>query len=630
MRPATAQLGRRTTRVGVLALTLMGAVVCSSAAEVPADAETPLSGEGPLLPRSSGPRSAPELVPPPDAVEPTPDVEPKGPSIVLTAEGTEDEREAEATAEATSTLRAFLDEMLEQGSVWPVMPKDFGVSARQAYLEDRSIRTYREGILRFPESPLVPLAHMRIAAIYARRGEWGAALGEYEMLLGRFPTDESADDARLERARLFLDVRNYAAARDEAYLLIDSYLDSPLQVHAYLLAGRAHEALGELDRAALAFEHVQYLTTHGSPNDVLAREGLASVELALGHTDKAARVYEGLLAEAQSLSERDARLFALARLYLDGGETARARALLRRILYGYELNAYRPAAAFMLADSYYADGNMPEALKYYAVALVDFPSFEERIPELFRAADAYKRLALYGEALDLLGQIEAAHDPPPTPQEISRSKMLAGEVLLLDGNWAAALEELYGAAASELTSAERDLVSYWIAECYQRGGYYNEALEAYSAALERAPDHPQALEAAAAMAACYVKKGWLDDARRVYVQIVEGAREDDTPEALALRSRAAVQLLESFSERGLYQEELDWAERLLDKQYAFLDEAQVLYRMGRDCERLNNPERAAALYADVQRRFPGTPWAQHAAAKASHVGMMKQIKDASE
>ncbi|MBN1917963.1 MAG: tetratricopeptide repeat protein [Verrucomicrobia bacterium] len=620
------QIGcRRRVCLGLFAFMLTSVLVCPSLADVSLDDDMVLSGEGPLLPRSSGPRSARELMPPADEL-----VEPAVPSVVMTAEGTEDEREAGVPEDRTNTLGEFLDEMLEQGSVWPAIPATMGMNARRTYLEDRSIRSYREGIVRFPDSSFVPSAHMRIAAIYARRGEWRAALREYEMLLERFPEADTADDARLERARVLFDAGDCIAARDEAYLLIDSYLDSPLQVNAYLLAGRAHKVLGEWDAAAQAFEHVIRLTVHGSAHELCAREGLASVELALGHMDRAARIYEELLREARSQAERDTRQFALARLYLAGGETARARASLRGIVYGYELNVYRPAAAFMLADSYYADGAMAHALKYYSVALADFPSYEQRIPALFRAADAYKRLALYTEALDMLRRVPAARDPAPTPQEVSRSKMLAGEVLLLDGEWAMALEELYGAAAGDLTSADRDLVAYWIAQSYYSAGYYNEALEAYDMALQRAPEHALALEGVAALAACYVKKGWLDDARRQYMRIIDGGREDDTPAQLAVRSRAAIQLLDSFSNHGLCQDELNWAQRLLEKKAAFVDEAQVLYRMGRAYERLNNPERAEALYDEVQRRFRGTLWADRAVAKASAIAMMKQIKDASK
>jgi TolA-binding protein len=523
----------------------------------------------------------------------------------------------------------FLDEMLHQASVWNALPERLGVRARQTYLEDRSIRSYREGILRFPDSPFVPRAHSRIAAIYARRGEWRAAMREYDMLLDRFPQDEQADEARLERARLFFAAGEYASARDEAFLLIDSYLESPLQADAYLLAAKAQQLLGELEEAELAYLYVEHLTTHGSPQDIGAREGLAEVAVALGDVEEAARLYEGLLAEATTQPERDAREFELARLYLDAGETARARQMLRRTLYGYELNAYRPAAAFLLADSYYGEGRLPQALEYYVGALVDFPTFEQRIPALFRAADAYKRLALYDEALEMLRGIPAAHDPSPTEHEKARAMLLEGEVLLLSGRYGAALEALYSALAGEVTTAEAALASYWIAESYYRGGYYNEALEAYDAALARAPEHPLALEAMTALAACYEKKGWLDDARAYYARIVESATADDTPAQLDIRSRAALRLLNSYSARELYQEELDWARTLLEGEYTFIDEAQLLYRMGRAYERLNNLDSAAARYAEVLSRFPGTEWARQATVKVRHIDMLKQIKDAS-
>jgi len=417
----------------------------------------------------------------------------------------------------------------------------------------------------------------------------------------------------------------HAGARDEAYLLIDTYLDSPLAADAYLLAARVHELLGELEEAQLAYTHVQQRATSGDERLVQAWEGLASLELARGNTEAAVRIYQQLLDEAPTQALRDARQFKLARVHLDSGDAARARKVLREILRGYELNAYRQAAAFLLADSYYADGEMPRAAQYYANALLDFPTFEQRIPALFRAADAYKRLMLYGEALALVRQVQRARDPAPTPQQLAEAKLAAGELLFFDREYSAALEELYGALLGELSASERQRARYRIAQCYYRGGYYNEALEKFDAAIKEAPEHELAFEAALAIADCYEKRGWLDDARQQYMAILDATSEEDSPEQLAARSKIVFKLLDTYSDRGHYQEELHRATEILEREYASVDEARLLYRMGRAYERLNNPVQAQALYARVRSQFPASAWAAQAAVKIRHMDMLKQI-----
>lgn len=588
-----------------------------------ANTEGPLlSVEGPLLPRSSGPRSSRTLVP---SAGGTP-VEVTLPEV-LEAAGTEDEREGAGPKEETSTLRAFLDEMLEQGSLWKVLPLHMGTEARGRFLEDRAVRTYREGIFRFRGSACVPAAHMRIASIYAQRGNRGAALREYEEVLERFARHEVADEARLARARLLFEAADYAGARDEGYLLVDTYVDSPLVADAYLLVGRAHELLGELEEAHMAYTHVVQRTRFTQERSIRAREGLASIELARGNADGAIEIYQQLLAQAPSQSVRDARQFKVAGLCLEAGETGHARTLLRQILGSYELNSYRPAAAFLLGESYYVEGDMAQAAQAYASALFDFPNYEGCIPALFHAADAYAHLMLYEDALALVGRVRTWRNPSPTPRQRAQAKVAAGEILLLDGRYGAALEEFYGSLVGELTSSERRLAAYRIAQAYYRSGYYNEALDAFGAALEQAPHHELALEASLAAADCAVKKGWVDEARQRYTAILDAASEDDTPEQRAARSRAVFRLLDTYADRGLTQDELSCAQELLARKGPHLDEARLLYRVARAYERLNNPGQATVFYEQVCARHPGSTWAEQAAVKIRHMQMLKQLNE---
>jgi TolA-binding protein len=605
----------RTQAAAALAAAALVCVGAASAEMEPA----PLSGEGPVLPRASEPRSARTLVPAADEVAPETER-----AQVLEAAGTEDEREGATPNNETSTLRAFLDEMLDLG-LWDRLPASMGVEARRSFLEDRAIRTYREGIVRFPESPFVPEAHLHIAAIFARRGDTRAALAEYALLLERFPNHESADDARLARAELMFDMGDFAAARDESYLLIDGYLDSPLAADAYLLAARAHEQLGELEAARTAYAHVLERTAAGDERLVQAREGLAGLDLAQGRGEAAVATYRQLLDEAPTQAQHDARQFALAKVYLGAGEPVRARRVLRQILGGYKLNASREAAAYLLADSYYAEGRMAQAAQYYARALLDFPTFEQRTAALFRAADAYKTLTLYEEALAMVRQVATARDPAPTPAELARAKLVAGELLYLNGQYSAALEALYGAIVGELTVAERQQAAYRIAQSYYRGGYYNEALEAFDAALKQAPEHELAFEATLAVADCTAKRGWLDEARRQYRAILDATSELDTPEQLAERSKIAFTLLDTYGEQGRDEDELQCAKEMLERGFRFLDQAQLLYRMARAYERLNNPVQAEALYQQVRSQSAGSTWAEQAAVKIRQMDMLTQI-----
>jgi TolA-binding protein len=397
-----------------------------------------------------------------------------------------------------------------------------------------------------------------------------------------------------------------------------------------LLTAHAHAELGEFDDGALAYQHVVEQTARDDARNIEAREGLALLELRRGNLKAAVDGYRQLLEEATTPGVRDEREFTLATMYMESGDTARGRMMLRQILGGYELNAYRSSAAFLLADSYYADGRMAQAAKYYKWALSDFSSYEGRIPALFRAADAYMRLSLYDEALAMVHEVPKAHDPEPTPQERARAQLLAGESLLLEGQYGLALEELYGALVGQLSEADRQRVAYRIGQCYYASGHYSEALDAFDTALEQAPQHPLAFEATLAVADCYVKKGWLDDARQHYMTIIEAASQDDTPEQAAAHSAVVFKLLDTYSDRGLYQDELHTARTLLEGGYAFLDEARLTYRMARAYERLNNAAQAEALYADVRTRFPGTTWARQADVKLRHIQMLEQIETLSK
>jgi len=610
----------RHTRTPVVVLAIVAVCLCWPVSRVEAGSAS-LSGEGPLLPRASGPRSSRTLTPP--AVAAPGSVG----SDVFEAAPSDDEREGTVPAESTSALRTFFDEMLGEGAILPLLPSHMAVGARRRFLDDRAIRSYSEAIRRYPDSAFVPGAHLRIATIYERRGEREAALRQYAALLKRFPHDELAGTARLARAGLLAEAGDFAAARDECYLLIDGIPGSRLVADAYLTAARAHESLGDLDDAALAYEHVLRRVVSGDDRYVMASEGLARLDLARGDSAGAIAIYEQLFEDAPTQTARDTRQFKFASMCLDAGATARGRRELRKIVHSYALNVYRERAAYLLADSYYAEGKMPQAIDSYTAALRDFPTYEGRITALFAAADAYRELLLYDEALAMVRQVLPSRTPASSPHERARAKLVSGHLLLLNEEYGAALEALYGAVLDgRLTQPEQHEAAYRIAESYYRGGYYNEALDAFESALAQAPEHPLAFAAALDVAACYEKKGWLDEARQRYMAVIEGASEADTPEQLAGRSAAVFRLLETYGGRGLYQEELDCARKLHERDYAFLDKARLLYAIACGYENLNNPYQARQEYERVRSEYPASTWAQQAAVKIRQMKMLEGLK----
>ncbi len=382
--------------------------------------------------------------------------------------------------------------------------------------DDEAIVAYRAYITGEPTPPLAFEAHAGMARIYRRLGQETAALAAYERAAAYAPTEDGAL-LRLEMAGYLGELERYQEALAlYTALLQDGNLSPAQQARALLERGQVYLSLGQAkeahadwlaavevavgteggtraarpDRAAIPYAYqalillvaadvdvddytrgvvdveagaywpainvlIPYLDT--IPNHFGdAHAYLARALAAVGRTEGAMEQWRVLIDTHPECACWGDAWFALARLYRQTRQDARARSLMRELIrHPRATSALRERGRLYIADQYLGDGNFTAAMREYA--------------SLTYAAQ--------------------------TPQVRNRAALLVA-VISLPQRPDTAIEAIKHALAFPVHRNWSPVLRYWLGKAYLRAGEQARAEETWRALAAERPQSYYAFRAA--------------------------------------------------------------------------------------------------------------------------------------
>ncbi len=407
------------------------------------------------------------------------------------------------------------------------------------------------------------------------------------------------------------------------------------------LSAEARKAYGE---ALTAYLRCAELCTRQSP----AKGGVATAlsraaycASRLGKWEQAAGAYQSLADRYQSVR---AQFMVGETLYRVGQTNAEKlsdaiRAYRRVAFFGD--NALEDDAAIGLAWCLYKQGNLNECRNYlgkqigeglFARLDRDFMQKASKLPEAyyllglcsselgdtagaikwFRLLSKHPECRFRGDGLARLGKLLGPNVDRSTGEgaEIShatgRSFMEAGEF----SEAAAEFERLYKSYPKMATASFRDQVLYDWAACYERLGYYREALAILGYLSRRSSQMRMRAEAAWAEAACYRElAGEAND------PVAKNSRELEAIAALkryadntvtSQAEEALAKVGESYRSRKMYARAIAVYEELLLRFPQSSLRPEILLPLGRCYVETKDHRKAASLFEQCRRDYPSS------------------------
>ena len=462
-----------------------------------------------------------------------------------------------------------------------------GETRRAAGRDAEAVEAYDEVVRRAPDGPRAAASLAASGWCRARGGDLADAIARWTRVIDRDPEGPAARSARLGRADALQRVGETAAALADAEHLLARHADgsAPLAertlAETRLVAGICLMAAGRPAEAAAAFDRV--LAEHpafAGADRALWERGMAAVALADG---PAAATAFNQLVERFPASPR------VADAWLELGEVAFAEERAADAAECYRRAVAAAGTGPIAEQAWHKLGWVHAVGGDHAAATAAFTAQLDAAPEGLWAADGR---ALLGRELFELGRTEEAGRALDAalaePQRISSAPLRAltlvraSEVAALEGAWERSLaraEEALAAQAGDAGAADGTaaLARYAAAWARQNLGRLDEAREGFRALADAAATplaararlmegevlfeqgrHEEAIrvffkvvsdqgadaayrpwraQAAYEAARCFEVLRQIDQARRLYAEVVEGFPE--SPQVAPARRRLA-------------------------------------------------------------------------------------------
>ncbi len=447
-------------------------------------------------------------------------------------------------------------------------------------------RTMLESAMKlFPESPLMPAMHFRVAEVLQKQNRLEESQARFERVVEANPNDPWADDAQQRAAQVALDRGDAKGARRLAGTFAARFPKSPLQADVRLIEARAATLEGKHDEAVAMLKSL--VDASKNPGGSLspaakqsARYELALAYRALGQSRMADEILAGLVKEGGGSVALDAQ-FLLGQSRVAAGEFAGSVAPLESYLKARPAGDVADVALAHLVVARLGLGELDEAARALAQLATRFPRSKTLAPTRLRVAEAAlaahqaERAAeqfrlVAGDAAsttEARGRDEAKANVSAEPPLKIRALTGLGRSLAELGKpadaaqaFARALELAPGASlAPEIALAQ--------ARALQADKQFDAALKGYSRVLENFPKSAQAPRAALAQARLFAQTGRHDLAAGAFERLI-----GDQPARDALQT-AGVTVDTLLSEWG-------WA--LLDADRA-ADADRIFARLLKEC-----------------------------------------------
>ncbi|HXG51618.1 MAG TPA: transglycosylase SLT domain-containing protein [candidate division Zixibacteria bacterium] len=337
-----------------------------------------------------------------------------------------------------------------------------------------------------------------LASIASEEADWPAAVGFLEQLRQRFPSSIWYHRAGLQRAKVELAQKNYAAAAALAKALrSEKSLPSDVAEEALFVQARAIEREGDLARAHSLFQELRAAAPR-SPWAAAARReverlrqayperfGLVTVadlaeearRLALEREHGAAEaLYKKLLAQDLEPPLRLRFLSRLARVYLAARRRNEALPVLEEIAREFPDGAEAAEAVFRIGQILWNRNDNLRALDYFHRLMERYPRSPYNDQAYFAAADIYESLGRKDEAAAFYTTIGKRF---PHSRTRNDATWRLAWLHYRSGNHSKAFETFKRLAGRTDDDRYRMAARYWQARSAEKSGMAETAIRLY-------------------------------------------------------------------------------------------------------------------------------------------------------
>ena len=430
---------------------------------------------------------------------------------------------------------------------------------------DAAMATLELGLKRFPESPLLPALHFRVAEVLEKQNHLEEAQSRFEGMAESAPNDPWADDALERAAQVALDRGDLAGARRLAGTFPTRFPQSNLKPDVRLIEARAAAQQGKHGEAVAVLKSLTAppaaadADTTKKPATSLppaviqaARYELALSYRALGQSTLADPILAGLAKEGSGPVAADAQ-FLVGQSQLTAGRHAEAVPLLEAYLAANPKGDVADVALAHLVVARLGLGDLESAWKTLATLAERFPKSRSLAPtrlrlaeaalaahQAERAAEQFRLVAGDGKPSDEPAGPAGAKSNGPTDTAI-RARALAGLGKSLGELGKPADAAVAFAAMLELAPADPIVpeVALARARALEADKQTDAAIKSYSVVMEKFPKSNQAPQAALAQARLFAQDGRSEESARAIERLADAPHARDslqsagvTPDAL--------------------------------------------------------------------------------------------------
>ncbi len=400
-------------------------------------------------------------------------------------------------------------------------------------------------VQKYPQSPRLPEAYLKMGVCSYNLEEYERARGELKAVLDRFPYSEAVLDARYWLGEVELAEGNYAKAVEHFRRVLNSPVKTEYDeratlslAYALFRLGNPSAAAAELDRLARSrkrisdpdrfdfiygmalFDLGRYEQALARFRAVLNRSGkgpyaarslfwLAECLYKLDRFDEALRAYYEMRRRTDDPEMLTRVLYGLGWAYFKTGDFSDSLAAFRELLRFRPASPLVPVATFKIAENLYRLGDYRAAIRRFR-RLLSHPDYGDSAA--FYIGECLYRMKRYRAALSRLMAV-----PPdcgrPLKVLVLRDIGLCLYELNRFGESYAAFRAMYAAAR---TDADRAAALSFQGDVRYAEGRFKEALELFRKALT---DYPGAVDVPRVryyIGMCLFKQGLYEEAKLVF------------------------------------------------------------------------------------------------------------------
>jgi TolA-binding protein len=503
----------------------------------------------------------------------------------------------EALVSADAFLKAYPDSPYRMGVAYLR-----GNCLQQQQQYDQALAAYKGLATQFPDSEFAPRAQYKSAWVQYLRGEYVAAREEITAFLQARKESPLVGDAAFLLGSILVSEGNYEDAHEEFRLVAVKYPDSEFGVEALYKSAECLGQLGLTDQAAKAFEEfAKRYPDNPLTEQAILRAGDAQFDAK--DFEAAVLKYQRLLTSPTDKAVEEQSLYRLALTYYNMKDFPSSAKTLETLLSRFPDSRHGAEAQYRIAEYHLRETK--DALK----ALEGFEKAMAAAPDGPFAGRALRGLALARYEQKDLDKAAALFlrlmKEYPTLSLNEETYAWTGQHFFDHGQWVTAAQAFEALLRSLPNYANPERIRFKIAECREKEGKTEGAIQQYQAVVDTAPSSSKAAEARFRMAGLYESLKDGDKAFALYEQTANSNTGD-------VAARARFRLGELLEAR----EEYDQAARsFMRVAILFLHEElspRALWRAGQSFSKGGSEEQSRKAYEELIADYPDSELAQQA------------------